>query len=367
MRFLMIIDGLPGGGAEKVVLTLSESIHKMGHHVTLYSLGEKCVYSLPVGVEYRVIISHSNAPWRKLTELTRRAKKLDSVLRLDEEKNGKYDIIISNLHKTDRIVAQSCVINTSRLWYCIHGVLSSTYLGHRKGINYWFKKFKMKRIYKNRNIIAVSQSVLDDIVKVLGVRPAKSTVINNPFDLYALKKRADEFCELSGTNYLINVARIHPQKRQDRLLRAFALSGLSSRAKLVLLGTGTEERIAVVKRLADELNIAGSVLFLGFQSNPFPYMKHARMMVMSSDSEGFGNVIVESLILGTPVISTCCPGGPQEILKKVGLPEMLTDLDVEALSKMIDVYDNLPIIDESGLESYDVRTISLQYIKLGTH
>lgn len=367
MRILMIIDGLPGGGAEKVVLTLSESIHKMGHHVTLYSLDKTCAYTLPEGVEYRVITEHSSAPWRKLTELSRRAKKLDAVLREDEAQNGKYDLIISNLHKTDRIVARSHAINTSRLWFCIHGVLSSTYLGHRKGINYWFKKQKMARIYQNRNITAVSQAVLDDMLKVMEVRPAKSAVINNPFDLQALRQRADEACDLAGTEYLINVARIHPQKRQDRLLHAFAQSGLSSRTKLVLLGTGTEERITAAKQLATELNIADSVLFLGFQSNPFPYIKHAHMMIMSSDSEGFGNVIVESLILGTPVISTRCPGGPEEILVKAGMPEMLTEIDAGALaSKMVEVYDHLPTINETALALYDVQAISSQYVELAT-
>ncbi|WP_313681779.1 glycosyltransferase [Pantoea sp.] len=365
MRILMIIDGLPGGGAEKVVLTLSESIHKMGHHVTLYSLAETCAYALPEGVEYRFITQHSKAPWRKLTELSRRARKLDDVLRQDEAQNGKYDLIISNLHKTDRIVARSQAIDRSRLWFCIHGVLSSTYLGHRKGLNYWFKKQKMASIYHGRNITAVSQAVLDDLVDVMGVRTAKTAVINNPFDLQALRQRADEPCDLAGTDYLINVARIHPQKRQDRLLEAFAQSGLADRAKLVLLGTGTEERIAAAKQLAQKLNIADRVLFLGFQSNPFPYIKHARLMVMSSDSEGFGNVIVESLICGTPVISTRCPGGPEEILVKAGMADMLTPIDAQALArKMVEVYDHLPAINEQALSLYDVTAIGRQYVDL---
>jgi glycosyltransferase involved in cell wall biosynthesis len=367
MRILMIIDGLPGGGAEKVVLTLSESIHKMGHHVTLYSLDETCAYALPEGIEYRVITAPSSAPWRKLTELSRRANKLDEVLRQDEAQNGKYDLVISNLHKTDRIVTRSKAIDPARLWFCIHGVLSSTYLGHRKGLNYWFKKHKMAGIYQHRNITAVSQAVLDDMINVMEVSPAKTAVINNPFDLKALRARANEACDLAGSEYVINVARIHPQKRQDRLLEAFAQSGLASRAKLVLLGTGTDERIAAAKQLAQTLNIADRVLFLGFQSNPFPYIKHAHLMVMSSDSEGFGNVIVESLMLGTPVISTRCPGGPEEILVKAGMPEMLTEIDAGALaSKMVEVYDQLPAINEEALSQYDVTTISRHYVELAS-
>lgn len=363
MRILMIIDGLPGGGAEKVVLTLSECMQQLGHAVSLYSLDEVCAYTLPEGVDYRVITEPSRAPWRKLTELSRRARKLDQVLRADEAQNGKFDLIVSNLHKTDRIVARCKSIDQAKLWYCIHGVLSSTYLGHRTGLNYWWKKRKMAQIYQGKNLTAVSQAVLDDMLTVMQVAPAKSAVINNPFDLNILRQRASEPCELAGSDYLINVARIHPQKRQDRLLRAFALADLP--CKLVLLGTGTDERVAFAKQLAQELGIADRVLFLGFQQNPFPYIKHARLMVMSSDSEGFGNVIVESLVLGTPVISTRCPGGPEEILLKTGMSDMLTELDEHALAaKMREVYAHLPPINEAALDQYDVVTISKQYVDL---
>ncbi|MEG3110582.1 MULTISPECIES: glycosyltransferase [Pantoea] len=363
MRILMIIDGLPGGGAEKVVLTLSECMQQMGHDVSLYSLAEVCAYKLPEGVAYKVVTQHSKAPWRKLTELSRRAKKLDQVLSKDEAANGKFDLIISNLHKTDRIVARCKAIDPARLWYCIHGVLSSTYLGHRKGLNYTLKRNKMAKIYQGKNITAVSQAVLDDLIDVMGVTPAKTAVINNPFDSATLRQRASEPCDLAGTDYIINVARIHPQKRQDRLLHAFAKSGLP--CKLVLLGTGTEERIQAAKSLAEALNIADRVLFLGFKENPFPYIKHARMMVLSSDSEGFGNVIVESLMCGTPVISTRCPGGPEEILVKAGMADLLTPIDAQALAdKMVEIYHHLPHINESSLEHYDVKKITQQYTEL---
>lgn len=363
MRILMIIDGLPGGGAEKVVLTLSEHMQKMGHDISLYSLGKACDYAIPDGVNYQVVVSDSKAPWRKLTELSRRAAKLDDVLIEDERTNGAYDLIISNLHKTDRIVFRSKAINPAKLWFCIHGVLSSTYLGHRTGLNRWFKRSKMAHIYQQKNIISVSQAVLDDLIQEMGVTPAKTAVINNPFDLALLRARAAEPCELAGTDYLINAARIHPQKRQDRLLRAYARSGIP--AKLVLLGTGTEERIAATKKLAEELGIADRVMMLGFQSNPFPYLKHATMMVLSSDSEGFGNVIVESLVCGTPVVSTRCPGGPEEIMIKAGMADALADLDDAALAeKMAERYHSPLSINHEELEKYDVQSICEQYIAL---
>jgi glycosyltransferase involved in cell wall biosynthesis len=70
--------------------------------------------------------------------------------------------------------------------------------------------------------------------------------------------------------------------------------------------TGAEQRL---RQLAQQLQVADRVLFKGFQKNPLPWIKHARMLVLSSDSEGFGNVVVEALLLDTPVASTRCPGG----------------------------------------------------------
>ena len=72
----MIIDGLPGGGAEKVVLTLCEGMQQLGHQVSLFSLRDVCNYALPPGIDYPVVEAHSSAPWRKLTELARRAAAL---------------------------------------------------------------------------------------------------------------------------------------------------------------------------------------------------------------------------------------------------------------------------------------------------
>lgn len=362
MRILMIIDGLPGGGAEKVVLTLAEGLLEQGHQVALLSLRDVCSYSIPATIEYKVVNDDCRTPWRKLNELSRRAKQLDQCFNELESSGPAFDLIISNLHKTDRIVSKSELYSDHRLWFCIHGVLSSTYLGHRKGLNRWFKKQKMASVYQDKNIISVSEFAGKDLLTDMGVRAKQLQVINNPFDLDHTRELAAAECELAGTPYLIHVARFHVQKRHDRLLKAYAKSGLT--APLVLLGTGPEEKIAEVKTLAASLGIADKVIFLGFQKNPFPYIKNAKLLVMSSDSEGFGNVLAEALILNTPVVSTRCPGGPQEIL--IGeLARGLCDINADALAEtMVDIYHNPPTIEPKTLSRFELHTICKQYAAL---
>ena len=67
------------------------------------------------------------------------------------------------LNKTDRIVSPSKRLAADRLWFCIHGVLSTSYLGHRKGLDRWLKQRKIANVYQGRNIVAVSQAVGDDL------------------------------------------------------------------------------------------------------------------------------------------------------------------------------------------------------------
>ena len=100
----MVIDGLPGGGAEKVVLTLVAGMLALGHRVSLFSLRKVCEYSLPEGVDYHVIQDTNRKPWRKLTELSRRARLLDVAVRKAEKEGDGFDLVVSHLHKTDRIV-----------------------------------------------------------------------------------------------------------------------------------------------------------------------------------------------------------------------------------------------------------------------
>ena len=361
MRILMIIDGLPGGGAEKTVLTLSRGLVEMGHQVSLFSLRKVCDYTIPEGVDYQVVQDHSKSPWRKLTELCRRARLLDEAIRKAQEK-GKFDIVFSHLHKTDRIVALTRVIDHSKIWYCVHGMFSFSYLRNRQGLSRWFKKAKIRHVYCNAQVVAVSNAVLHDLTHNLGIPLNRHAVIHNPFDISRIQELASESFELQGQEYIIHVGRFHEHKRHDRLLRAFAKSGIP--VQLVMMGNGNQKQIQRLKSLATELGIQDRVQFRSFVPNPYPWIKNARQLVLSSDCEGFGNVLVEAIICQTPAVSTRCPGGPAEILTGT-LARGLSEMSDEGLAKtMQDIWHNPPVIDSSTISAYSIEAICRQYIAL---
>jgi glycosyltransferase involved in cell wall biosynthesis len=131
-----------------------------------------------------------------------------------------------------------------------------------------------------------------------------------------------------------------------------------------MMGNGSEAKIQTLKQLAAELGIENRIVFRPFEPNPYPWIKGARLLVLSSDCEGFGNVLVESIICQTPPVSTNCPGGPAEILTG-GLARGLTELNDESLAKTLaDIYTSPPVVDRATIASFGINAICQQYIAL---
>ncbi len=103
-------------------------------------------------------------------------------------------------------------------------------------------------------------------------------------------------------------------------------------------------------------------MFLGQKENPYPYIYHADLLVLASDYEGFGRVIAESLICGTPVVSTDCPSGPRDILTDELATCLVQTDDEQALArKMREVLDAPPVIKPEHYTCFSPDTIARRY------
>ncbi|MFL6711936.1 MAG: glycosyltransferase, partial [Sulfurifustis sp.] len=176
---------------------------------------------------------------------------------------------------------------------------------------------RYQRLYSQRALIAVSDGVAEDLRSGLGLRQVQIERIYNPFNITAIRARAREAVPLPDRPYVLHVGRFVRQKRHDVLLDAW--SAVQTTHCLVLL-TKYEPTLA---QMIEQRGLGHRVVIAGFQSNPYAWMLHADLLVLSSDHEGLSNVIIESLIVGTPVVSTDCPSGPREILGDA-FPDCLT-------------------------------------------
>jgi glycosyltransferase involved in cell wall biosynthesis len=355
-RILFVVDGLAGGGAERTILTLAREMVGRGLDVDIASLRAEQAYPIPDGVSFIPCYDTGPRRLRKIGEIRRRARQLDAAL----SGRPRWDLVVSTLLTSDRIVAASRLADTA--WYRVPNTLSVDHLGVSGTLKRARRRARLDRTYSDRKVIAVSAGVGRDLIETVGARPARLEVIHNPFDTTEIRRLSEEPCPLEGEDYLVSVGRLHRQKRHDRLLGAFALSRYEGR--LVIVGAGSSEQVRRLAERADALGVSQRVDLVGFKENPYPLMRHARALVSSSDFEGFPRVLVESLICGTPVASTNCPSGPEEILTG-DLSVGLADLAERSLADAIDrVVDGPPVIGPEHVHPFLVRRITDQYLGL---
>ena len=167
-------------------------------------------------------------------------------------------------------------------------------------------------------IVAVSQDIAQDLVSTFRLPAEKIRVIHNPVDIEKISRLsrepiAQEYEQLFQHPVVIAMGRLKEQKGHRYLLSAFALAKKEvPEAKLVILGEGPLR--SSLERQATTLGIAEDVHFLGWQENPFSFLKKSRVFVLSSLWEGLPDVLLEAMACELPIVSTDCKSGPREIL-----------------------------------------------------
>jgi len=138
---------------------------------------------------------------------------------------------------------------------------------------------------------------------------------------------------------------------------------------LIVIGEG--ELRPVLCELARKLNIHESVEFVGFKENPYAWISKADIFVLSSDYEGFPNVLLESMACKTPIISVDCPSGPSEIITDCENGLLVPTHDEEGMAMAVkNLLNNQELRDQfskEGLkrvEDFAIEKIFPQYEKL---
>lgn len=184
-------------------------------------------------------------------------------------------------------------------------------------------------------LIAVSAGIGRDLA-ARGVPERKIAVIHNPLPpgIHAGATRTypwqAELAALGQGPVIVTAGRLTPVKDHKTLLRAFAELRATRPARLVIFGDGPLKSELVAE--AGRLGIAGSTLFPGYVNDPAACYAVADLFALTSVSEGFGNVLIEAMAAGVPVVSTDAPHGPREILENGALGPLVRVGDATAFA-----------------------------------
>lgn len=303
----LFFSNLRGGGIQRVMLNLAEGFLQAGQRVDLVIVQAEGELAPEISDGVRLINLNKR---RALFAL----KTLIDYL----EREKPIAVLASQPHLNIlAIIARRAARVDTRVVISEHIAFEDAARNSTRFVDRW--SALLGRLFYKRadGIIAVSQGVKDQVVHAARIAPGRVQVIHNPilsasFDQKIMQSAQHRWL---GQNIplILSAGRLTAQKDFATLLRAFAILRKSQPARLIILGEG-EERNSLLK-LAAELKIDAHVDLPGFMPNPFGFMQKAHLFVLSSRWEGFGNVLVEALACGLPVVATNCPSGPAEILE----------------------------------------------------
>ena len=319
------------GGIEKVLIELLENIDKDKFNIKLligYNLQELEILKedIPQNVEIKHLINEEFLIKGKKKKSSGKMKNYEKIL--DESLSWIRKILLKRrlLHyiKNDEIIidfdmtlapySKKLKENYKKIITFCH----FSFKNYNRGIESRQKKLG-KRLMNYNRILVISDEMKKEGEEIYPFLKEKFFRIYNSFDFNKIREKSLQENtikqkEYLKDNYIVAVGRLEEtQKDFTTLIEAYALVESKIKEKLFIIGEGRHRK--ELENLVKKLKIEEKVLFMGYQSNPFPWIKNSNLFVHSSKFEGLPTVLIEAMILERPIIATDCPPGPKEILE----------------------------------------------------
>lgn len=356
----IFLTDLGAGGAEKVMVNLANGFAQQGRAVDLVLCNKAGKYFSDLHSSIRVI----DFGGRKLRSCL--------TLLVDYLKREKPRVLLSALEDTNIIAicaAKLAAIET-KVIVTVHNHLSSE-VRHEQRLRRKVVPYLLRWFYPHADsVVAVSKGVALDLAKWSALPIDKLKVIYNPIVTDDLRIKQSEaldhpWLKEEHIPVILGVGRLETQKDFPTLIRAFALVQQQRSTRLIILGEGHER--SDLEALIQQLNLEHCIQLLGFVQNPHAYMAKATVCVMSSAWEGFGNILVEAMAAGTPVVSTNCESGPAEILADGKYGRITPVGDAQAMAKAILQTIEMPIDSQTlkqRSQAFSLEAALTQYEQL---
>lgn len=298
----LVLPDLRGGGAERLTIDLARGFLERGARVDLVLLSAEGAFLDMVPDGARIVelgverLRHAVLPLRRYMQTERPSAVLAAMWPLT----------------SITILAGLGIANRPVIALADHCPLSQQFTG--SWLQETMLRTSVRATYPMADaVIGVSAGLSDEIAGLAGIARRRVTTIYNPipFPLRSKKRNTADWGSLAGKR-ILSVGSFKDAKNFPLLLRAFAPLAEQEKAVLAIVGTGPNHD--ALRHQAEQLGLGDRLMLPGFSATPGDWYETADMFVLPSNYEGFGNVLVEAMHCGLPVVSTDCPYGPAEIL-----------------------------------------------------
>ena len=305
---VFLINSLCEGGAARVMVNLAKVFSEQKEDVVILALTKNDFYRVPdsVTVVYLSKMNDEMSGFRKMLYIPYHAFKLKKYI-----KKNEVTVVVSFLFRANFINIIAKMIKSKHQAKVANRSVVSRFL--KEGLSGKLNMSLTRWLYPKADLIVHQSKRMKQDFHEQVKCSVDEVVIYNPFDIKSIlleSQKKIDFKFKEENSYLVTVGRLIPLKRFEDLIEV--LSELPSNVELIMLGDGAEKDR--LQKLAQKYAVTNRIHFIGQVKNPFPYIYQSDVFVSTSAVEGFPNVLVESMVCNTFVVSSDCVSGPREIL-----------------------------------------------------
>ena len=297
---LLIVPSLEGGGAERVMTFLSQDLNKIGYKTTLLVLGSSSQSQYRLDKRINLVFLN-------------KTRSIFATFDIIKYFFKNYDVAISTIVQCNIICIFAKWITFSRIkLYVRETNTPSEILKYDWNIKNYIT-FIIRKLYNFSDLILCNSfGVKKDLIKRLNIKRKKIFILPNSIDKYQILKDSREKIKKNYQPYYLFAGRLSKQKNVQQIIHSFHIFNKENHNfKLLIFGQGSEKKNLI--KLINDFKLQKIVFIKSFNKNIFKYIKNSNGVLLSSKWEGMPNILLQSLYLNKPVLSTNCNSGPMEL------------------------------------------------------